>query len=198
MLYWILRVIIIIILKLFFRFEVRGAENVPQKTNFIVAANHASFMDPVVVGAAIPKKIYWLALREIYSIFWVRLFMKMTTEPLLVGGSSQKAEYLLTRNVDLGLFPEGGLTRDGNLGEFRRGVALLAIKTGRPVVPCAILGTYEALPITAKFPRLSPITVKIGEPIYLLKEFEDIIDDVQLQEGIFKIRNAIKELLNAK
>jgi 1-acyl-sn-glycerol-3-phosphate acyltransferase len=65
-------------------------------------------------------------------------------------------------------------------------------------VPCAILGTYEALPITAKFPRPTPITVKIGEPIYLLKEFEDIIDDVQLQEGIFKIRNAIKELLNAK
>ena len=104
---------------------------------------------------------------------------------------------LLTENNNIGLFPEGGISRDGMLREFRRGMALLALKTGRPIVPCAILGTYEALPLGAKFPKFVPIKLRIGKPRYFLKEFEDIIDDIYLQEGIFKVRNTIKEMLNA-
>jgi len=97
----------------------------------------------------------------------------------------------------VGLFPEGGCSRDGKLRKFRRGAALLAARTGRPVVPCAILGTYEALPRGAKFPQLfRSLKVKIGKPIYLLKEFEDIIDDVYLQEGTLKIRRTIAEMID--
>jgi 1-acyl-sn-glycerol-3-phosphate acyltransferase len=118
-------------------------------------------------------------------------------EALPSGSSSDKAFYLLNNNKNIGLFPEGGISRDGTFREIRRGVALLALKTGRPIVPCAILGTYKALPLRARFPKFVPIRVKIGKPRYFLKEFEDIIDDVYLQEGIFKIRNTIKEMLNA-
>jgi hypothetical protein len=59
------------------------------------------------------------------------------------------------------------------------------------------LGTYTALPLRAKFPKLVPIKVKIAKPIYLLKEFAEKIDDIHLQEGILKIRNKIQEMLNA-
>jgi 1-acyl-sn-glycerol-3-phosphate acyltransferase len=96
----------------------------------------------------------------------------------------------------VGLFPEGGVSRDGSLREFRSGAALLAIKTGRPIVPCAIFGTHAALPKGAVLPKFSAITIKISKPIYLLKEFTDIIDDVYLQDGIFRVRNIIMELLN--
>jgi len=197
MTYWILRILVIFILKLFFRFKVEGLENLPQKTNFIVVANHTSFLDPLLVGAAIPKRIYWLALREVYNIFWVRWFMKMTTEALPIGGSAKKAIYLLTKNKNLCLFPEGTRTSGEGLREFRRGAALLGFKTGRPIVPCAILGAHKVLPRTAKFPKFLPIKVKIGKPKYLLKEFDEVIDDIRLQEGILELRNRIKEMINA-
>ncbi|MCM8795625.1 MAG: 1-acyl-sn-glycerol-3-phosphate acyltransferase [Candidatus Omnitrophica bacterium] len=195
--YWVFRVIVILVLKLFFRFEVEGLENLPKKTNFIVVANHTSFLDPAIIGAAIPQKIYWVTLRNIYRLTWLRWLMSIT-EAMPTGSAAERLVYLLNRNKNVGLFPEGRRSFDGKLGDFRRGAALLAIKTGRPIVPCAILGAYTALPRTRKFPRLFvPIKLKIGQPRYLLREFEEVIDDIYLQEGIFKIRNTIKEMLDA-
>lgn len=185
-----------IILKLFFRLKVEGLENLPQKSNFILIANHTSYLDPLVILAGIPQKISCIALRDLYRIFWLKWFLqKMSAFPS--GSSSEKAVSLLMQNKNVGLFPEGGVSRDGSLREFRSGAALLAIKTGRPIVPCAILGTYQALPKTAKFPKPAPIKLKIGRPIYLLKEFTDVVDDLYLQEGLFRAKNTIKEMINA-
>jgi 1-acyl-sn-glycerol-3-phosphate acyltransferase len=194
--YWIFRICAKVILKLFFKFKVEGIENIPRRTNFIIVANHPSYLDPLVVMAAVPRKIHCIALRFLYKIFWLKLFLQLV-EALPIGSSSPKALNLLTGNKIVGLFPEGGVSRDGTLKHFRRGAALLAYKTGRPIVPCAVLGTYAALPLEAKFPNFLPIKIKIGKPIYLLKEFENVIDDVYLQEGILKVRNKIKEMLNA-
>ncbi len=194
--YWIIRLALIVIFKLFFRFKVEGLESLPQKTNFIVVANHSSFLDPLLVGSAIPKRIYWLAIRDIYNIYWLGWFMKIA-EALPIGGSSEKAAYLLTRNKNIGLFPEGTRTSGGELREFRRGAALLAFKTGRPIVPCAILGASQALPKKAKFPKFVPIKVKIGKPKFFTKKFESVIDDIYLQEGTIKLRNTIKEMIDA-
>ena len=195
--YWIFKIPTLIILKLFFRLKVEGLENIPRKTNFIIVANHASFLDPLVVYVAVSRKIHCIALRNLYRIFWLRWFMKMI-ETLSSGSSSPKAINLLTNNRNVGLFPEGGVSRDGRLREFHRGAALLALRTGRPIVPCAILGTYEAFPRQAKFPKFFlPIKLKIGKPVYLLKEFAELIDDISLQKGTFRIRNAIKEMLYA-
>ena len=117
-------------------------------------------------------------------------------ETLASGSSSAKAIDLLTRNRNVGLFPEGGVSREGRLRDFRKGTALLALRTGRPIVPCAILGTYASFPRSAKFPKLFvPLKLKIGKPIYLLKEFSESIDEMALQKGTFRIRNAIKEML---
>jgi 1-acyl-sn-glycerol-3-phosphate acyltransferase len=181
---------------LFFRLKIEGLENIPRKTNFIIVANHPSYLDPLVVMAAVPRKIHCIALRFLYKIFWLKLFLQ-SVEALPIGSSSRKALNLLIENKNVGLFPEGGVSRDGTLKNFRRGAALLAMKTGRPIVPCAVLGTYAALPLEAKFPNFVPIKLKIGKPIYLLKEFEDVIDDLYLQEGMFKIRNIIKGMLDA-
>lgn len=194
--YWIIRTGALIITKLLFGLKIEGKENIPKKNNFIVVANHSSFLDPLLVMVAIPQKIHCIASRLLYRIFWLRLFLKMT-ETIPSGNSSERALNLLRKNKVVGLFPEGGLTRDGRLREFRRGAALLAYRTGKPVVPCAIIGTYEALPFNAKVPKLFPVKVKIGKPIILLKEFEEMIDDIFLQEGIFRIKKTIKEMINA-
>lgn len=195
--YWLFRFIFIIALKLFFNLKVEGLKNLPKKTNFIVVANHTSYLDPFIVGAAIPLKIYWIAIQDLYkAIFPVRWFM-YKTETVPVGNVSERLVKLLTKNKNVGLFPEGTRTRDGKLKDFRRGAAMLALRTGRPIIPCAIMGAYEALPVGAWFPKFIPITIRIDKPQYLLKESEDVIDDVYLQEGTFKIKNAIKEMIYA-
>jgi 1-acyl-sn-glycerol-3-phosphate acyltransferase len=193
--YWILRSFFVFAAKVFFRLKVEGLENIPQKTNFIIVANHNSFLDPPLIMAAVPRKIYCIALRDLYRILWIKWILAMT-EALPSGSVSEKAVNLLMRSKNVGLFPEGGVSRDGQLKEFRRGAALLALKTGRPIVPCAILGTYAALPFGQRIPKPVQIKLKIAKPVFLLKEFDDIIDDVYLQEGIFRIRTIIKEMLN--
>ncbi|MDD5347264.1 MAG: lysophospholipid acyltransferase family protein [Candidatus Omnitrophica bacterium] len=182
--------------KLFFNFKVAGRENLPVKTNFIIVANHSSFLDPLAMMAATRKMIYCIAMRDIYKIGWMSWFLR-AVKTVPSGTSSSKAMKLLYENKNVGLFPEGGVSRDGKLKEFRRGAALLAHKTGRPIVPCAIIGTYRSLPFGKRIPKPTPITVKIGKPIFLLKEFDELIDDVYLQNGMLRVRKAVKDLLDA-
>ncbi|MFA4888495.1 MAG: lysophospholipid acyltransferase family protein [Candidatus Omnitrophota bacterium] len=194
--YWVFRYFFYIGAKLLFRLKTEGLENIPQKTNFIIVANHNSYLDAGLIMAAVPKKVYCIALRFLYKVFLIGWFLKKI-EALPVGSASRKAIYLLENNKNVGLFPEGGVSPDGKMREFKRGAALLALKTGRPIVPCAVLGSFEALPLSKFFPKLVPIKLKIGKPVYLLKEFDEVIDDIYLQQGIFKIRNNIKEMLDA-
>lgn len=119
-------------------------------------------------------------------------------EAVPVGSSSQKALNILLENKNVGIFPEGGISHTGKLREFRRGAALLGLKTGRPIVPCAVIGTFEALPVTSMIPKPRPVILKIGKPIYLLKEFNEVIDDSLLQQGTFRLRNSIKELFDGR
>jgi len=195
--YWVFKAVFIVISKLFFKLKVKGLENLPQKTNFIVVANHSSFMDPLLIMVAIPKKIYCIASRYLYKVWWLGWFLRKT-DTFPSGGSSEKAVSLLVENKIVGLFPEGGISRDGKLQNFKRGASLLAVRTGRPIVPCAVLGSYQVLPVEAVFPKLFlPLKVRIGKPIYPLKEFDEVIDDILLQSTTFKIRNAIKEMIDA-
>ena len=195
--YWIFRLVFICIFKLAFRFRVEGLNNLPQKTNFIIVANHASWLDPLCVMAAVPQKIYCIASRYLYKSRWLKWFLKKT-EAFPTGSSSQKGAYLLSQHKNVGLFPEGGCSHDGKLKKFKRGAALLAAKTGILIVPCTILGSYEVLPRGAAFPKLfRPIKVKIGKPVCLFKQFDEMIDDLHLEEGTFMIRSAIEDMMYA-
>jgi 1-acyl-sn-glycerol-3-phosphate acyltransferase len=194
--YWILRAILRVYLKLGFRFKVKGLENLPKKSNFIIVSNHVSYLDAMLIMSAVPRKIHCIALRFLYRVFWIRWFL-ILIDALPIGAASPKAEELLLQNKNVGLFPEGGISHDGTLKPFRRGAALLALKTGRPILPCAVYGTFAALPVTASIPKLLPIQLKIGKPIYLLKEFEDKLSDIALQEGMMKVRSAIKGMCDA-
>lgn len=185
------------LLKVCFRLKVEGLENLPKKSNFIVVSNHVSFLDPFIIGAAFPEKIHWISLKSFYGFSFMNWFLKNLGTLPTGGASSEKAVISLRNNKNIGLFPEGTRTFDGKLKEFRRGAALLALKTGRPVIPCAILGAYEAFPRSAKFPKFCPIKVKIGKPKYVLKEFDEIIDDICLQENTLKIKNSIMEMIHA-
>lgn len=196
MCYWIFRAILAAIFKIFFRLKIEGLENLPKKGNYIVVANHVSYLDALVLGVAMPQKIYWIALRDLYKLASMRWFLKLT-DTLPSGNSSQTAVKLLSEDNCIGLFPEGAVSRDGKLKDFRRGAAMLALRTGRPIVPCLVIGTYEAYPFGAVIPKLIPLKVKIARPVYLLKEFDEIIDDANMQHGITRVRNIIEEMYYA-
>jgi len=194
--YWVFRSFSRGILKSFFKLKVEGLENLPAKTNFIIVSNHNSYLDPVALAVALPSRIYWIATYVLFKFKWMRWFFKKI-DALPTGKAADQALCLLEKNKNIGVFPEGAISRDGQLKDFHRGAAVLALKTGRPIVPCAILGTFTALPFGSFFPKFGPIKVKIGKPKFFLKEFTDIVDDLYLEQGIFEIRNKIKEMIYA-
>ncbi|MCP4649055.1 MAG: 1-acyl-sn-glycerol-3-phosphate acyltransferase [PVC group bacterium] len=192
--YWIVRTIFVVIIKGLFRVKIEGTEHIPKESNYIIVANHASWLDPMVMVAVIPYKIYGVALRSLFRIKWLQRTLK-ALEAIPTGNSSGQALSLLMKNKTVGLFPEAGCSRDGKLRRFKNGAAVLALRSGRPVVPCGISGSYEAMPRHSRFPKLfSRITVKIGKPLYFLKEFDELIDPFLLEESTDKIKTAIERL----
>lgn len=193
--YWIFRAFFWALVKVLFKLKVEGLNNLPDKTNFIIVANHASYLDSLILGAALPERIYWIAANFLYRSGWLRWFFKKT-DTLALGNASTQAFKLLEKGKNVGLFPEGKRSLTGNLNPFRTGAALLASKTGRPIVPCAILGAYQAYPPKARFPRVFvPVQVRLGKPIYVLREFDDIIDDTYLKESMLRVKREIENLL---
>lgn len=156
----------------YFRWRVYGAERVPQNGPAILAANHASLLDPPLVGAALRREICYLA-RE--NLFDRPLFAAMLRSWNVVpvdrdGGGAAGLRAIMERlkkgNVVI-VFPEGTRTPTGKLQPARAGIGLLAIKCTAPVVPVRIFGTYEAFGRSMRLPRPRSIAVKFGPPLDL-------------------------------
>ena len=153
-----------------FRFTVRGRENIPREGGVLLAANHASFMDPVLVGLGSWRPFGFLARDTLFRSFvmgWV--LPRVNVIPLRRGAISpetmRKVEALLRAGSGIIMFPEGTRSRDGRLQPLRGGIIRLAQAAGVPVVPCWVWPTHRALGRDHKFPRPCRITVRYGEPI---------------------------------
>ena len=160
------------IFRVFFRLSVRGAEKVPATGGVLIAANHASFLDPPVVGCCIRREIYYFARKTLFDHWLLRwLLPKINAIPIdqekpdLAGIRS--ALRILQQGHGLLIFPEGARTFDGKLQQGRPGLGLLVAKSRVPVIPVRIRGTFEAWPRTRKSIRLHPIRVTFGDPIQI-------------------------------
>lgn len=165
--YNLIHVILSTFFSLVFRWKVVGAENIPTGGGVIIAANHVSLWDPPVLGTAVPRRIHFMAKEELFSnpIFsW--LITKLGAFPVKRGTADRKAIRtaltLLENGSVLGIFPEGTRSKDGKLGAPEPGLALLALKSGVPVVPAAIIGTNKVFQNGHWLPRF---TVVFGNPI---------------------------------
>jgi 1-acyl-sn-glycerol-3-phosphate acyltransferase len=158
------------VFKLAFRLKARGGEHVPREGPAILAANHASFLDPVVVGMCARRPVRFLVANDFYRDRRLQPALRWLGA-IPVGGdaglirSFRRIGEVLERGGLLGIFPEGGITRDGAMRPFRPGAAVMALRLGVPLVPVHIAGTFEALPRHAKWPRFVPVTVRFGTPI---------------------------------
>lgn len=182
------------------RWEVTGREHVPRKGPLIVAANHLSNADPPILAAGVRyRRIRYMAKVELfrfpigviirlYGAFPVRRF-EADARALLA------AERILRHGGVLGMFPEGHRSRTGYVGTPRPGTGLIALRTGAPVLPCAIIGT-EQLRNPLNVLRRPRIEIRIGEPLHF--EAKRKPSEAEVTEATNRIFSAITSLLPAK
>ena len=159
-----------IFFRLYFRWEIYHRGRVPSEGPFILASNHASFLDPPLVGTACPRPISYLARESLFRYPVVGRILR-TVHAIPVdrdGGGAAGLKGIFDRLKKGGgiiLFPEGTRTTDGKLQPTRSGIGLVAIKSAAPVVPVRIFGTFAAMNRFAYFPRPRPVRVKFGLPL---------------------------------
>ena len=155
----------------FFRGEVVGTENFPTSGPFLIASNHASHLDPPIVGSQITRQMRFFARKTLWnsrlSSWWLD---KVETIPVDRDsgdvGAIRRVLQALQEDRAVVLFPEGTRSEDGHLQKPKAGVGLMACKAGAAVVPCRVFGSFEAFGKGAKFPRFgTPVTVVFGPPI---------------------------------
>jgi len=162
------------LVRIYFRMEIRGLENVPEEGAMIVAPNHVSYMDPIWVSSPLKRPLRYMtwdrmtglpllgALMRAYGAFPVniestsgdRSALRLSLEQLRAGGG-------------LMIFPEGSRSRDGRLMSFKPGVVRLALAADVPIVPVSIVGGFDAYPPHFIFPRPYKVRVIYHEPIKL-------------------------------
>lgn len=154
-----------------FRGEVVGLENIPATGPFLIAANHVSHLDPPLVGCQVARQMRFFARKTLWnsrvSSWWLD---RVETIPVDRDsgdvGAIRRVLQALQENRAIVLFPEGTRSPDGTLQKPKAGVGLLACKTGAPVVPCRVFGSFEAFGKGAKLPRFgTPVNVVFGKPI---------------------------------
>jgi 1-acyl-sn-glycerol-3-phosphate acyltransferase len=188
MLYEVGHAVVPPVAKLVWRPHVEGLDNLPLTGPVIVASNHLSFIDSVVIPILSPRKVVFLAKEDYFTGTGVRgalmrgWFEALGTVPVnrddtkSALGSLDVALDVLARGEAFGIYPEGARSRDGRLYRGRTGVAHLALTSGAPVVPVGLIGTEKLQPVDARLPRLASITVRFGEPL----DFTDRFDGVPL------------------
>ncbi len=157
------------VMRVFFGLRTFGRGSVPKKGGVILAVNHASFLDPVVVGCGVTRPVHYMGRETLFKGLLAPLIRALNAFPVARGGADRRAVKEFIRRVRAGntvmLFPEGTRTHDGRLGPIMPGVGALAIRAGAPVVPTYIGGTFDAWPRTRKLPRCVPITIHFDRPI---------------------------------
>ena len=155
------------IAKTFFNYRVIGAENMIEEGPCIIAANHCSYLDPPLVGVACKRAIHYLARKSLLDVpILGPILPELNVIPVDQKNADRSALMGAIRVVRNGgavlIFPEGTRSHDGNLQPAQPGIGMIVAKTGAPVVPVKISGSYEVFPRGSSCPRLGPVTVSVG------------------------------------
>ncbi len=153
-----------------FRGEVAGLENLPRDGAFLVAANHASHLDPPFIGAVMPHQLAFFARKSLWkpgiASWWLD---RVGAIPVDRDGSDLSAIKRVLSTLAAGhpiaLFPEGTRSPDGSLQPAKAGVGLIACKTAVPVVPCRIFDSHRALGRAGGFRPGTAIDITFGRPL---------------------------------
>ncbi|GKQ35403.1 1-acyl-sn-glycerol-3-phosphate acyltransferase [Streptomyces sp. A012304] len=178
MFYYLLKYVVLgPLLRLVFRPRIEGLDHVPASGAAIVAGNHLSFSDHFLMPAILKRRITFLAKAEYFTGPGIKgrltaaFFRSAGQIPVDRSGKEagqaaiREGLGVLSKDELLGIYPEGTRSHDGRLYKGKVGVAVMALKAGVPVVPCAMIGTFEAQPPGKVIPRVHPVTIRFGEPL---------------------------------
>jgi 1-acyl-sn-glycerol-3-phosphate acyltransferase len=205
--YWVVKYTLGVGLKLVFRPWSRGRRNLPRRGPVILASNHLSFADHFFGPLPLPRKVVFLAKAEYFTRPG---FMGLVSKAFFAGTgqipvdrtggeASERALRsglrVLAKGEVLGIYPEGTRSRDGKLHKGKTGVARLALESRAPVVPCAMIGTFEFLPSGSFRPRFSIRPgVIFGEPLDFSRYYGQEADRAVLRAVTDEIMRAILKL----
>ncbi|HEV7654918.1 MAG TPA: lysophospholipid acyltransferase family protein [Mycobacteriales bacterium] len=189
MFYWLLKFVVLgPWLRLLFRPQVEGAENVPETGAAIIASNHLSFSDSIFMPLMVPRRVTFLAKQEYFTGhglkgWFSRMFFTGVGQVPIdrSSGSAAKAALetgrrILDEGKLLGIYPEGTRSPDGRLYRGKTGVARMALEAGVPVIPVAMIDTEKVQPIGKKLPRIRRIGVRFG-PVLDFSRYEGLAGD---------------------
>ncbi len=167
-LYWAVRIVLLPTFLVYFRLRRIGSEHLPRSGPLLLAANHRSFLDPFVIGTLTRRPVYYLAKQELFRRPWQAwLLSALGAFPIERGrgdeGAIATAREILARGDCVVIFPEGTRVRSGPLRAPRRGVGRLALETGAPVVPVAVIGTEDVRRGWRVRPRR--VRIRCGAPL---------------------------------
>jgi 1-acyl-sn-glycerol-3-phosphate acyltransferase len=176
--YYVLKYVLLgPLLRLLFRPRIEGLEHVPAEGAVIVAGNHLSFADPLLMPAVLKRRVTFLAKAEYFTAPGIT--GRLTALVLRGAGQisvdrSGKAAgqaalreglEVLERGELLAIYPEGTRSPDGRLYKGKVGVAVMALTAQVPVIPCAMVGTFGIWPPRRFPPRLRPVAIRFGQPL---------------------------------
>ncbi|MGL5823928.1 MAG: lysophospholipid acyltransferase family protein, partial [Nocardioides sp.] len=185
MLYRVAHTVIPPVFKAIWRPEVIGLHHVPETGGVILASNHLSFADSVVIPVVVPRKVVFLAKESYFTgtgakgaltRWWfegVGMLPVDRDDAQAAMSSLDTAMNVLAHGDAFGIYPEGTRSRDGRLYRGRTGVAHLALTAGVPVVPVGLHGTEKLQPVGKRMPRPVQVTLKFGKPLDFAGKYDD-------------------------
>ena len=172
------------VIRLLYRPKVKGLENVPLEGGAILAANHQSFLDDFLFPLVIRKrKVVMMAKADYFDRWYAAWFFKAAgCIPVRREGGSASVKALeggiqaLREGKLVGIFPEGTRSPDGRLYRGKTGAARMALEAQVPIIPVALVGTYEAWPYDRKLPKAGRVEIRFGKPLTFARHYDTPAD----------------------
>jgi len=175
--YWVVKAILTPLLGVLYRPRVEGLHHIPAEGPAILAGNHLSFLDSIFLPLVVSRRVTFLAKAEYFTERGIKgrlkkaFFAGVGQVPIDRGNADaaraalETGKRVLAEGKLLGIYPEGTRSPDGRLYRGKVGVAKMALEAGVPVIPVAMIGTFEIQPAGKAIPRVRPVGIRIGAPL---------------------------------
>jgi len=185
MLYAVLKPLVLLVMRLLFRLEARNRHHVPERGPVLLVANHASVLDPPLVGSVVRRPVSFLAKAELFRVpVFGSVLRRLNARPVRREGADAGALREALRTLRDGrvvlVFPEGTRGEEGTVRPFKTGAGMLAVLSEAEVVPVVIRGSGRAWPRGRAFPRPAKVTATFGPPLrFTRRDDEDRKDQYE-------------------